>query len=363
MAATHVSRGPLGRSFARSALLCAALPLAAACGAGSPTGPSGSAPDPLAPAAPAAPSAVPRCAELPHARRVPVSTADALHAALRDARPGDLIELADGTYTGYFNVRASGTAEARITLCGTGRAVLQTGSQESGHALWLDGASYWTLSGLVLTNSLGGLQVSRGSHNVVQWVEVHGTGQHAVHISGHSSHNVVRNAYVHHTGRKLPEWGEGVYVGSWNGHWCQRTGCQPDRSDYNQVLDSRFGPHVTAEHVQLMEGTTGGVVRGNTFDGMGMGSAAAPWADAWVYVLGNGYVIEDNRGTASPRHGFDTWVEVDGWGRDNLFRRNTADVGAEGYGFFVDARAAGTRVACDNTVRNAGKGFANVDCR
>jgi Big-like domain-containing protein len=308
-------------------------------------------------------SGPPACSAFPALRRVPVSSAAQFQAAVADARPGDVIELADGTYTGYPNVHASGTAERRIVLCGTGRAVLQTGSQDSGHALWLDGASYWTLSGLVLTNSMGGLQISRGSHNVVQWVEVHNTGQHAIHISQLSSYNVVRNSQIHHTGRRKPEFGEGVYVGSWVDHWCQRTACQPDRSDRNQVLDTRFGPYVTAEHVQVMEGTTGGVVRGNTFDGAGMGAPAAPWADSWVAVMGNEYVVEDNRGARALKNGFEVYVSADGWGRGNVFRRNLADVQADGYGFQVDSRVGGsTAVACDNTVRNAA-GFANVACR
>jgi hypothetical protein len=41
----------------------------------------------------------------------------------------------------------------------------------------------------------------------------------------------------------------------------------PDRSDRNQALNNTIGPDVTAEHVDIKEGTQSGVVRGNTFNG------------------------------------------------------------------------------------------------
>ena len=315
----------------------------------------------VAAADPAAPPAA-GCDAVPHTRRVSVSSAAGLASALAAAVPGDQIRLADGVYTGGWTATADGTAQDRISLCGGRGAVLTTGSRDSGHALWLNGASYWTVRGITLRESLGGLAITRGSHNVVEGVEIHATGQHGVHVGTLSSSNVLRGNFIHHTGRRRPEFGEGIYVGSYHAHWCARTGCQPDRSDANQVIGNTVGPYVTAEHVQVMEGTTGGVIRGNVFDGTGMGAPAAPYADSWVAVMGNGWTVEDNRGTASLRNGFEVWVEIDGWGADNVFRRNDADVRADGYGFSVNARALRTVVACDNVVRNAGSGFGTVPC-
>lgn len=315
----------------------------------------------VAPPVPTPPPAA-GCDAFAHTRLVSVSTAAQLSAALAGARPGDLIRLADGVYRGAWNATVSGTAQGRIGLCGGRGAVLTTGSLDSGHALWLNGASYWTVSGVTLRESMGGLAITRGSHNVVEGVEIHTTGQHALHVGTLSSGNVLRGNVIHHTGRRRPEFGEGIYVGSYHTSWCERTACQPDRSDANQVLGNTVGPYVTAEHVQVMEGTTGGVIRGNVFDGTGQGAAAAPYADSWVAVMGNGWTVEDNRGSSALRNGFEVWVEVDGWGVDNVFRRNDADVRADGYGFSVNARAVRTVVACDNAVRNAGSGFGNVRC-
>lgn len=306
--------------------------------------------------------AAPACSSFLARRSVPVSTASGLLAALKDAQPGDVIQLAAGTYAGYFTATASGTAGAPVVLCGPATATLQTGSITSGHALFLDGASHWIVSGITLTRSLGGLSIRGGRGNLVQWVEIHGVGQHGLHVATNSRANRMRHLWVHHTGLDKPEYGEGIYIGSWNGHWCARTGCQPDRTDSTQVVDSRFGPAITAEHLQANEGTTGGVIARNSFDGEGMNAPAAPWADSWVALMGNGYQVEDNHGIRSKSHGFEVWVELAGWGNGNVFRRNRADVRATGYGFNVSTTAAGNRVACDNTVVNAGAGVSTIPC-
>jgi hypothetical protein len=303
------------------------------------------------------------CSDLPRLRTVPVASATALGSALAGAEPGDLIELAPGVYTGFFKATRSGTPEHRITVCGPREAVLQTGAVDRGHAFWIDGASHWTLQGFTAGTALGGISITGGHHNHVVGVLVRNTGLHGIRIGLHSSHSVVRASEIRETGRVDPEFGEGIYVGSWSGSWCARTDCQPDRSDSTLIVDNRIGPDVTAEHVQVMEGTTGGLIRGNVFDGRGMGAPGAPHVDSWVAVMGNGYRVEENRGTVSLRNGFEVWVEREGWGRDNVFHRNVADVRAGGYGFHVSASASGTVISCDNVVLDARAGFANVACR
>lgn len=303
------------------------------------------------------------CEGMPHLRLVQVSTSEALSAALAAAQPGDQIRLADGVYTGSFRATARGTADRPITLCGRRGAVLTTGALDRGHGLWLEGASHWIVHGMTVARSLGGITVTAGSRNVIEEVEVREVGQHGIHVSALSSQNVVRRNVVHRTGRRMPQYGEGIYVGTHSDRWCTLFSCRPDRSDGNQVVENLIGPYVTAEHVQVMEGTTGGVIRGNRFEGAGMGAPADTLVDSWVAVMGSGWTVEDNVGIGSPRNGFEVWVALDGWGTDNVFRRNDADVRAGGYGFHASPRAVRTVIGCDNAVRNAGSGFANVGCR
>jgi hypothetical protein len=312
--------------------------------------------------APSAPSAPPlaSCSEAGALRQVAVGNASQLAGALRNALPGDRIVLADGTYRGYFSTQASGTEAHPVRLCGSATTVIDGGSVFGGVGLLLE-ASHWVVEGLRVTNAQFGVVVRRGHHNVLRGLEVHGIGYAGVHFGWNSTYNSLENSRVHDTGRDVAEYGEGVYLGSFNGHWCQRTSCQPDRSDYNRVVGNTIGPDVRSEAIDIKEGTTGGVITHNTFLGAGM-VASQTWVDSWVEVKGNGYLISDNRGDTALRDGFQVFRQIEGWGNGNVFRNNVADVQASGYGFRVGAGTTGNRIECVNSVRNAASGFANVAC-
>ena len=283
-----------------------------------------------------------------------------LALALRSARAGDLILLADGHYEGGWTIAASGTATWPIVLCGGRGAVLDAGSRSDRDVIALKG-SYWVLSGFSLTNGLRGIYSERASHNVLQYLDIYNLGQEGIHWRVFSTHNVVRHTLVHVTGRENPEYGEGVYLGQYRGQWCQYTECEPDKSDSNLVIDNLIGPDVTAEMVDVKEGTTGGIIAGNVLDGRGM-VRSQPWVDSWIEINGNGYIVSGNSGRTSPHDGFQVVIGLDGWGDDNVFVRNVADVEAAGYGFRIDPRARGTIVTCDNIEHHAEAGLTNIDC-
>jgi hypothetical protein len=293
------------------------------------------------------------------ARTVTVRSGRELQQALDRAARGQRIRLADGVYQGEFLVRRSGTASQRIALCGSRRAVLRGRGLKRGYVLHLDGVRHWTIGGFSVTNGEKGVIADRASFNVIRDLAVHHVGQEAIHLRAFSSDNVVGGNLVHHTGLRTARYGEGIYVGSAHSNWCRHSGCRPDRSDRNQILDNRIGPDVTAESVDLKEGTSTGLVSGNQFLGTNMTSA-----DSWVDVKGNGWRVQANQGRQTPQDGFQVHVEAPGWGRGNVIAGNLADLGPDGeYGVRVDRDAAGTVVGCDNRVRGAGKGLANIPCR
>jgi hypothetical protein len=290
---------------------------------------------------------------------VEVGNAKQLQRALDKAAKGQRIRLADGVYQGEFTLRRSGTASQRIALCGSRRAVLRGDTLKEGYVLHLDGADHWTLSGFSVTNGEKGIMADRAAHNIVQGIAVHHIGHEGIHLRAFSTDNLVRGNLVHDTGLRKARYGEGVYVGSAHSNWCEHSGCKPDRSDRNRILDNRIGPDVTAEGVDLKEGTTSGVVSGNDFIGANMTGA-----DSWVDVKGNGWQVKANRGSLSPRDGFQVHVEASGWGRGNQITGNQGDLGADGeYGVRVDDDARGTVVGCDNHFSGAAKGLANIPCR
>jgi hypothetical protein len=288
---------------------------------------------------------------------LPVRSAAQLRRALRTARPGQRIRLADGVYAGGFVTRRSGRPDRRLALCGSRRAVLRGPSNQNGYVLHLDGASYWTLSGFTVTRGLKGVVVDHGARNLLTGLALRGIGQEAIHLRAFSSDNLLLGNRISQTGRKTGIYGEGVYVGSAVEHWCRYTGCRPDASDHNYVVGNQIGPGVTAESVDVKEGTSGGVVAGNHFDGRGMSSA-----DSWMDVKGNRWRIEDNDGSGAPRDGFQVHVKAPGWGRGNVFAANTAQLPVGGYAVRVGDRAAGTVVRCDNRVAAGARGVANVPC-
>jgi hypothetical protein len=291
-------------------------------------------------------------------RIIPVATAAELESSLAGAEPGDRIELADRVYQGSFATTRSGTGENPIALCGSRGAVLQGESVQADYGLHLQ-ADWWVLVGFTVTLSQKGVMLDGASHNVLSGLEVFAIGDEAIHLRSFSSDNAVESCTVHDTGKRTASFGEGIYLGSAESNWDTYSGGAPDRSDRNQVLDNVLGPNITTEAIDIKEGTEGGLVRGNTFDGRGM--TGDNFGDSWVDVKGNGYVIEDNQGDTALADGFQTHVVVDGWGNGTVFRGNAAS-GVPGYCINVDADSVDTVVACDNQVTGPALGLSNVDC-
>jgi hypothetical protein len=183
-------------------------------------------------------------------------------------------------------------------------------------------------------------------------------GDEAIHLRTHSTNNVVVGNTIRNTGLRKPKFGEGIYVGSAESNWCQLTDCKPDRSDGN-LIEGNDIAGTRAESVDIKEGTSDGVLRGNTFDGGAMVDS-----DSWVDVKGNGWSVVDNVGTGSTADGFQVHEVVDGWGRDTVFSGNKVKDVA---GLAINAAGPramrdSTTVACDNDADGAADGMSNVSC-
>ncbi len=292
------------------------------------------------------------------AATVRVGTSEQLTTALASVTPGAIIELAaNTTFSGNFKAAKSGTSGSRITLKGPRSAVIKA---SAGRTLELTG-SYWNLTGFTLTGGQKGLMATGVKNTVVDGIKVTAVGHEGIHFQYTSTDNVVKNSEVTDTGREFAGYGEGIYFGSAKGNW---PGGTPDRSDRNKAIGNKIGPNVRAESIDIKEGTTGGELRGNVFDGTGQ--SGEHFADSWVDLKGNNYVVADNRGSKVFVHdatygGFEVHVQLDGWGRGNTFSGNTADVqSSHAYGFYLVKAATGNKVCASNKVTGAGKGFANV---
>jgi hypothetical protein len=301
-------------------------------------------------------------------RTVNVSTASQLTAALLAAKPGDDIVMADGIYAGKFVVaqERDGVANNRITLSGSRNAVLDAGSINSGYVLYLH-ADYWTIRGFTVTNGLKGIMADDIHQNIIDSIRLHHLGEEAIHLRRFSTHNIIDRVDISYTGLKTPDYGEGIYIGSANSNWSTYTNGLADKCDSNTVRNSRIGPFVSAECIDIKEGTTGGLITTNDFNSEGISGANS--ADSWMDVKGNNYVIEYNSGYNPSgsvlKDGYQVNVAWPGWGNNNEFRNNVSDVNAPGYGFLIrltssQGTAVGNKVFSNNQVTNAGSGISNI---
>ncbi|MFZ4664650.1 MAG: coagulation factor 5/8 type domain-containing protein [Caldilineaceae bacterium] len=297
---------------------------------------------------------------------IPVSTATQLHEALANAQPGQTIMLADGVYTGEFTATTAGTALAPITLQGSSAAILQGPAQADGYVFHLDGADYWVLTGFTLRNALKGVVLDNANNNRLEHLLIERTGQEGVHFRHCSSYNILQASTISATGVITAAFGEGVYIGSDINKWATYS-CDPDlrdKSHYNQILNNHFGPNVSAEAIDVKEGTVGGVILGNTFDATGL--QGANYADSWIDVKGNRYKIGHNRGVQGGntvlQHGFETHSKAGGWGRNNIFYANVFIMNSGGYGIHIDnaGENPGNTVCANNQVTGAGLGVTNI---
>ena len=287
---------------------------------------------------------------------VEVAGVEDLESALEDAQAGDVIGLAPGRYEGEFVMTADGEPDAPITLCGTPDSVLDGGDIDGGYVVHLDGAAHWVLQGFAVENGQKGVMADATSGSVIRDLTVSRMGDEAIHLRDGSTDNQVLRNTISDTGLRKPKFGEGIYIGTAESNWCDISDCEPDASDRN-LIEGNTISNTTSESVDIKEGTTDGILRGNSFDG-----AAMVEADSWVDVKGNGWLIEANTGTESSADGFQTHEILDGWGTDNVFRQNTANLNGPGLGFSLKPERDNV-VTCDNTVSGSGAELANVECR
>ena len=297
-----------------------------------------------------------------------VSNANELKNVLAIAKPGDSIILKDGVYDGKFVIPATsnGTEKQPITLIGSRKAILDAGSTETGYVLNLL-ASYWKIKGITLRNGLKGLMVDGGNYNEIDGVLVTNVGEEGIHFRKFSSYNILKNSEINYTGLKTPDYGEGVYIGSAYSNWPNYTGGVPDKCDGNQVINNKIGPYVAAECIDIKEGTSGGVIKGNHFESQGITGANS--ADSWIDVKGNYYLIEANIGSNQQPSVLTDGYQVNcaylGWGSYNEFKNNVSEVNASGYGINIRLKsskgeAVGNKVYTNNKVTNAASGIANI---
>jgi endoglucanase len=229
-------------------------------------------------------------------RVVNCNTIDQIIAALADARAGDEIIIAPGTYSSskktkdgigkfsYFACLADGTASNPIILRGansTNIPILRViaGSEYSSPVMSITG-DHWILKDIELSYGNKGIFLDTANNCQLINVNVNNIGDEGIHFRSGSSNNLVKNCKIYNVGVKQPGFGEGIYIGSDQ----KQHGTYNPSCNNNIVEGCTIGPDVRAEGIDVKEGTLNTIIRNNTFSGSGISGANS--ADAFVDTKG-----------------------------------------------------------------------------
>ena len=216
------------------------------------------------------------------------------------------------------------------------------------------------LAGMTIRDSFKGVTVINSDRITVTDLLVERIGYEAIHLRAQTADSEVTYNTIRKTGLVRDEFGEGIYIGTSDSNWCKYNGCQPDRTDRTLVLGNTIS-ETGAQAIEAKAGTSDGIIARNNIVGYSPGSSSG---EGWVLIKGNDWLIADNAGRNSPQDGFATNGSVSGWGKDNIFVRNSASNTAE-FGVWihrpnnVDLK---NKVSCNNSTSSARNGSMNVDC-
>ena len=296
-----------------------------------------------------------------------VATSAQLQNALNTAIAGQTILLAPGNYiqSGGFSVPLgiNGTDTNPIILQGNPNATISSNNLNTGYGLHLQGNQYWKIQGLNVNNSKKGIVLDNSNYNSIDNAKVTNIGDEAIHLRTYSSYNTIQNCFIDATGLVATGYGEAIYVGSAVSNWCTYTSCNPDSCNYNTIDNNSFGNSVVSENIDIKEGTVGGVIKNNHFNGLGLNNQNS--GDSWVDIKGNYYLIICNTGINTILDGFQTHINAPGFGNYNTFSDNQMTINSTGNGINIKTlNSTGTAynniVCTNNTAINAAMGLTNI---
>lgn len=262
--------------------------------------------------------------------KVYVSTTQELISALENAKAGDEIILAEGTYENdewvgkwaAFYSSAEGTSENKIILRSENPynpAVLCGVSNENKMGLYITG-DYWVIKDIKVSTAQKGIVLDNSNYSVISGCEVFDTGSEGIHLRDNSAYCRIQYCNVHDNGIVSPKYGEAIYIGS-----AESTTDYGYDCNYNTVDSCMLGPNTAAEHIDIKEYTTGTIVENCIFDGTGM--KGENYADSFVDIGGNDVIVRNNTGYRNENEiiadAFQLHLLVDGWGQNAQIYGNT----------------------------------------
>lgn len=286
-----------------------------------------------------------------NAQEINCNTIDCIQNAMANASPGQTIIIASGTYNftnsdkipgafaraAYLYSDKNGTADSRITLKGldpNNRPVMKGVDYNDGYLLGLEG-NYWNIQDIEFKTGSKGVILDNADYTQLTNLEIHDVGEEALHFRHGTTNSKATNCFIHDTGRNpdKTDFGEGIYIGSdrsvhnldyniegseaYCAQWKRdqgRCGRFYNPAVYNITIEnSQIGPGVTAEHIDVREGSANVFIKNNTFDGRGI--FKKDFQDSFIDLKGAYCYVSDN--TFNQNNNFDITKGVQIVPRDN----------------------------------------------
>lgn len=282
------------------------------------------------------------------------STAE-IQAAMQSVQPGDSIIISSGEYTGSadnsgnskacFYSGVNGIVGLPIIMMSadtSARAVLSGDNINDDYVLYLTG-NFWKIYGIDISGGRKGVMLDNANSVEISHVNVYNIGEEGIHVRDGSSFCKISNCKISSTGRLNPQYGEGIYIGSAKSNW----------DNYNEfhinteIRKCIIGPGVTAESIDIKEGTFATIVDSCLFRGEGI--SGQNYADSFIDIKGNYNLISNNQGYQMDNEyildAFQTHQIIEESGIDNLILNN--DLHLEGDTYVLDA-SSGNAVVDEN---------------
>lgn len=233
------------------------------------------------------------------AAKIDVGTESALLARMREAKAGDTILVAPGTYTGntetsgdpgnlpngkgYFWIGNDGTAQHPIVVMAKDSANqprLQGTDIKSGYVVHVTG-DHVVLRNLIMQRGDKVVMFDNANHGILENCVVRESGSELVHVRDGSSNVTISRNLLQNSGLVSPNFGEGIYVGTDQARWGADD--MPTSAWGDKAVSEGFGGYdwrvagtrifcnqiedIAAELIDIKEGTRNTFVQYNVFDG------------------------------------------------------------------------------------------------
>jgi hypothetical protein len=262
--------------------------------------------------------------------QIEITTASDLMNRMQTAVAGDTLWVHPGTYTGsltssgdpgnlpngtgFFYVGNNGTADNPIVISGIdplNRPILQGTSISQGYVIHVTG-DHVVLKNLIITQGDKGVVFDNSNYSIIEDCEIHNSGAELIHVRDGSSYVKISRNHIYNSGNGgNGSIGEGLYIGTDQARWGADDRPQTEWGDlaisegyggydwrvhHTEVLCNYLSGSISAECMDVKEGTQYTTVTGNVFvgDSIGKKPGAQSYDDSFIDQKGVKGVFTDN---------------------------------------------------------------------